>query len=460
MRKNIGFRKQGRIGLGTGLATAAALLVLFGPALSPAAADPADTLLGDIGGLRPALARYGITLGLSETSEVLGNVTGGIHRGFAYDGLTYMKLKIDTDKAFGWPGGQLRVSAFQIHGRNLSADNLDVLQTVSNIEADRTTRLWELWYRQNFLDGKVALKIGQQSADQEFIIDEYAGPLFVNAMFGWPILPSVDLYAGAPAYPLSSPAVSLQAQPNKRLTVLTGVFDDNPPGGPFFADSQRRDGEASGTRFNLGTGALVFGEIQYHRHAQLPGIYKLGFWIDTGPFPDWRFTTTGPSPAMADNTGVLRFLPGNFSLYGILDQTVWRPDPQAGRSLGLFLRAMGAPGDRNLVSFSLNAGLVLKAPLPGRADDEFGIGYGLAHVGGRAFAFTQDRALFYGTPAPRGPNEQFIEITYTWQLRPWWRLQPDFQYVFNPLGNLTQESGPTQRVGNEAIFGMRTVITF
>src|ERR1700709_85155 len=45
-------------------------------------------LFGDMGGLRPALAKFGGTLSLTETSEVLGNLTGGVHRGADYDGLT------------------------------------------------------------------------------------------------------------------------------------------------------------------------------------------------------------------------------------------------------------------------------------------------------------------------------------------------------------------------------------
>ncbi len=47
-----------------------------------------DFLLGDMWGLRTALAKYGISFALQETSEVLGNVTGGAKRGAAYDGLT------------------------------------------------------------------------------------------------------------------------------------------------------------------------------------------------------------------------------------------------------------------------------------------------------------------------------------------------------------------------------------
>ena len=121
--------------------------------------------LGDMGGLRTVFGNYGITFGLTETSEVLGNTTGGLHRGFAYDGMTTMTLTMDTDKAFNLSGGTFNVSALQIHGRNLSADNLDNLQTVSGIEASNSTRLWELWFQQAFLGGKADLKIGQQSID-------------------------------------------------------------------------------------------------------------------------------------------------------------------------------------------------------------------------------------------------------------------------------------------------------
>jgi porin len=83
---------------------------------------------------------------------VLGNVSGGIHKGFDYDGLAQMLLQLDTNRAFGWYGGTLYVSALQIHSRNLSADNLGTLQTASGIDADRRTRLWELWYDQKFLE--------------------------------------------------------------------------------------------------------------------------------------------------------------------------------------------------------------------------------------------------------------------------------------------------------------------
>jgi porin len=160
-------------------------------------------LLGDMGGLRNVLGNYGITLTLQETSEVLGNATGGLKQSATYDGLTLLQFGLDTQKAFGWEGGSFNLSALQINGRNFSQFYLDNRQTASGIEAQPTTRFWEIWFQQAFFDGRFDVRLGQQSLDQEFMVSQ-GSSLFLNTMMGWPMLPSADLYAGGPGYPLSS----------------------------------------------------------------------------------------------------------------------------------------------------------------------------------------------------------------------------------------------------------------
>ena len=382
-----------------------------------------NNLLGDIWGLRTWLGTTGITLGAQETSEDLGNVTGGIHRGFDYDGLTVLNLQVDTQKAFGWSGGTFNISAEQIHGRSVSQDNLDNLQTASGIEATPSTRLWELWYEQSLADGKLDVKIGQQSLDQEFIIST-GSALYLNTVMGWPLIPSDDMYAGGPAYPLSSLGVRVRLQPTAAITVLAGVFDDNPPGGSFANDSQVRGAEQSGTEFNLGTGALTIAEVQYAVNQpatgqmvtgdgpapDLPGTYRLGAWYDSATFPDQRTDTTGLSLADPNSSGIGGPHRGNWSVYAIADQMVWRPDPQSSQSVGVFLRVMGAPSDRNLISFSTNGGVNLKAPFASRPNDTVGIGFGVGQVSRVAAAFD----VASGKPART--VETFIEATYQYQI--------------------------------------------
>lgn len=152
-----------------------------------------------------------------ETSEVLGNMSGGTRRATEYDGLTQMIFQLDTERAFHWYGGTFNVSALQIHGSNLSELALSNLQTASGIESNRATRLWELWYEQEFgRSHRFDMKIGQQSLDQEFMVSQNA-LLFVNTMFGWPMIPSADLPGGGPAYPMSALGARVRFRPTRRL---------------------------------------------------------------------------------------------------------------------------------------------------------------------------------------------------------------------------------------------------
>lgn len=408
-------------------------------------------LLGEMGGLRPWLAQYGLTFTAQESSEYMGNVTGGTRRGGAYQGLAQFALSLDTQKGFGSPGGTFNVSALQIHGTSLSARNLQTLQSASGIEADAATRLWELWYQQALPGGKTDVKVGLQSADQEFMVSQNANA-FMNATFGWPVLPSADLPAGGPAYPLASLGVRMRATAAEGVTLLGGVFDGNPA--PGEGDPQKLN--ASGTNFHLGNGALVIGEIQYainppqanaseSKANGLPGVYKLGFWYDSNRFSD-------PALGAASQRG-------NYSVYALADQTVWRAGEDSPRSIGVFARAMGAPGDRNLVDLALNAGVTLKAPFAGRDNDVAGLAIGYAHIGAHA----QDYAASQTASTPGYPlrsAETVLEATYQYQLAPWWQWQADFQYVFRPAGGIPDPQNPSRRIGDEAVLGVRTTIQF
>jgi porin len=426
-----------------------------------------STMLGDMWGLRPWLSQYGVTFTLQETSELLGNVTGGVHKGFEYDGLTTATLQMDTQRAFGWSGGTVNVSGLQIHGRNLSADNLASLQTASGIESDRATRLWEMWYQQKFLDeDRLDIRIGQQSIDQEFMGSHNAG-YFVNTMFGWPMLPSADMPGGGPAYPLSALGLRVRARPTDSLTFLAGVFNGSPSPNDS-GDPQKRD--RAGTSFPLKDGALAIAEMQYaypslntmvqaNETEPLSRLYKLGFWYDTKNFDDQRVDEHGLSLADPNSSGTPRRHRGNYAIYAVADQMVWRDYQEPDRTINVFLRAMGTPDeDRNLIDFSLNAGLTVHEPFMHRDDDTFGIGMGFAKVGSHASALDKDNGVVSGSFTPIRHSETFIEATYQYQVTPWWQLQPDVQYVFNPGAGVVNADGG--KVGDELVVGLRTNIQF
>jgi len=411
-----------------------------------------SNLLGDMGGLRTALGNYGVTLGINDSENLLGNLSGGVKQGATMQGLTTGTLDVDTGKAFGLQGGAFHISALQIHGQSLSEPYLDDLQAANGNEAEDTTRLWELWYDQQFLNNKFDIKLGQQSIDNEFIVSTYSG-LFVNTMAGWPLVPSADLYGGGPAYPLSSPGVRLRAEPTSSLTVLAGVFDDNPGGGAFDDDAQQLD--HNGALFNLNTGALFIAELQYATKLNgLAGTYKIGGWYDTGFFPDQRFGTDRLPLANPNSNGEPLMHKGNYSLYAVADQTIWQSTADSSRSVNVFGRIMGAPDDQNLIDFFVNGGMTVTAPLPGRDNDQAGIDFGLGKVSGRTADADRDAGL------PAQGTEELIELTYQAQVTPWLVMQPDAQYIVNPGAGIPDPNDPSHNLRNEFVAGMRAIVTF
>jgi porin len=422
-------------------------------------AEPANDLwsrqqlLGDVGGLRSALKPYGVTLSISETSEVLGNPTGGIHQGALYEGLTDAKFDLDLQPYFGWRG-EFVARAFQIHGRGLSANNLDNLNTVSSIEADRATRLFELWYEQH-IGNWLRIRIGQQAADQEFLVSS-TSRLFINSTFGWPTLPGTDLPSGGPAYPLGTPAVRFRIDANDELTFLAGLFNGD-PAGPGPGDPQQRD--ASGTAFLVNDGAFAIAEVRYNPgNTPSNGTYRFGGWYNSNKFSSLNVDTTGMPLASPASNGMPMQINGNYSLYGIIDLPLFHAKG-SDAGLTVFTRAMGAPSDRNLVDFYLDGGVTYKG-LFGRNNDEIGIAFGYARISAAARQFDTETALVAGEPLPVQISETVVEATYQLQLTPWWALQPDIQYIKNPGGGIPNPNAPPARIGNALVLGLRTVITF
>lgn len=411
-----------------------------------------DTLLGDLGGVWSRLEDTGIVLKAQETSEVLGNVTGGIRQGAIYEGSTLATLSIDTERFLGFGGGTFTVSGLQIHGKGLSANNLDNLNVASSIEAKPSTRLFELWYEQSILSGRTSIRIGQQAADQEFSVSQY-GALFLNSGFGWATLTANDLPSGGPAYPFATPGVRLKIQPSDELAVLVGLYNGDP------ADN------GSGTSFRVDNGAFLIGEVQYSINsseddAGLPGTYKVGAWYNSNSFPDQRFGAGGKSLANPESDDVPLLHRGDWGIYALADQMIYRVPGTKDQGLGLFGRIMVAPSDRNEISFYFNAGATYKGLVTGRPDDTAGIGVIYARIGNAARNLDEDTVAFSGAARPIRDAETVFEVTYQAQITPWWALQPDFQYVFSPGGGIPDPSERSKRIGDAAVLGLRTTITF
>jgi porin len=425
-----------------------------------------DALTGDWGGLRTQLGDHGVTFSAQEIAETLGNATGGIHTGFIFEGRLTAGLSVDLDKAFAWHGGLFYADAYWIQGRGLTANNLGNLFTVSSIEATRNLRLHDLYFQQSFRDDEISLRLGNLGADDEFIASRY-GSNFVNAMFGWPGLPSNDIIpTGGPIYPFASPGIRLKYEPSDSWSLKTAVFTANPAGpqtsGNRNPNPQLR--EPGGTAFNLNSDLFAITELAYANAPDkgtpgLPATYTLGAWYDSGKFPDQRFDKQGLSLANPASSGVARTHVNDFSLYGMVDQMLWRKAGTEDKGVAGFLRAMGAPSDRNQISYYVDGGFNLLGTFPGRDDDIAGIAVAYGAISHDLQALDRDFATV-GTPRPMHDYETVIELTYQVSLAPWWMVQPDLQYVIHPGGHIANPQNSRSTLGDEAVIGVRTTVTF
>jgi porin len=197
------------------------------------------------------------------------------------------------------------------------------------------------------------------------------------------------------------------------------------------------------------------------RPEPLSRVYKIGAWFNSENFADQQYDNTGLSLADPASNGLPRGHHGNYGFYATADQMVWMDPAESDHNVNVFGRILWAPqADRNFITFSMNAGITVHEPFPHRDGDTFAIGMGFAKVSNAAAGLDRATAAFTGAFTPTRSSETYLEVSYQYQVAPWWQLQPDMQYVFNPGGGVANPDHPSKRVGNEFILGLRTNILF
>jgi porin len=150
---------------------------------------------------------------------------------------------------------------------------------------------------------------------------------------------------------------------------------------------------------------------------------------------------------------------GNWGIYGVADQMIWRAQKGA-QSLNAFFRAGASPSDRNLVASYVDGGLGLKAPLPGRDDDVLTLGLAYSRISPDAATLDADTQLLTGGFFPVRDREIVLELDYSLQIAPWWTFQADLQQIVHPGGHVPDPLNPAQAIHDAFVVGGRSTIKF
>ena len=383
-----------------------------------------DLATGDWNRNRPVFEAAGFKFFTTYTSQVWGNVAGGVRRGTTYPGLLEFGTELDFGQIAGWQGLTFNTTWNWIYGGNSTTSLVGGLFPASGYEAPNGFRALDLWFQQKFIGEMLAVRAGLFSADRDFTISEGC-QLFLNAATGWPILYDGQL-GGPPVYPFAAPGIYAAVEPGGgwkfQAAALQGTVwppAENPAN--FYWDLSPQ------------TGILYLGEAHYTwRNAKLPGTAKLGVMLDSG------------LDANTDGNGATW---GSSFFYGIIDQWLWRENgtpADSPQGIAWFNRTgfSGTP-ESSPIGLLFNTGFTWTGPLSTRDEDAAGI------------AFVWNRLSPGETSQIEGGNagdEFAIEVTYQAQLTPWFELQPDLQLVIQP--------GASSATPNALVIGVSATINF
>jgi porin len=433
--------------------------------LKPADPDTGESTVEEatLGLLPNPFEKQGVKVAVTYIGEGSGNPTGRAKQCAAYEDRINFAGDVDFEKLIGLKQLTFHANVFQIDGGGLSRGALLNSLVASGIEALPTTRLYEIWFEQKW-GTKVALRAGQLAADTEFMTAKYTD-VFTNASLGWPAGLSLNMPSGGPSPPLAALGTRLRADVTDYLTLIGGVFNGD-AAGPGPGDPQLRD--RYGVNFRVNDPPLVLAEAQFLWNAKkgdpgLDGKLKLGGWRHFGSFTDERFASSGLSLANPASGGVPANLSGDFGIYSVFEQKLYRVGQDNDRGIGIFARASYSPPDRNIVDLYSDAGFEFVGLSEQRPKDKFGIAAAYARISTWAQALDTDFQHFNGSAWPVRSYEGLLTAVYQYEVQAGFTLQPNFQYITHPGGGATNPLGvnqPGKILKDAAVFGLRTVLKF
>lgn len=433
--------------------------------LKPSDPDTGESTVEEktLGLLPNPFEKQGVKFAATYIGEVLGNPTGGAKRSAVYEDRINLAVDADLQKLFGLDGLAFHANVFRIDGGGLSRGSIFNLLDVSGIEALPTTRLYEIWLEKKWNEDKIALRAGQLAADSEFATSKYTD-VFTNASLGWPGIFAINMPSGGPSPPIAAMGARFRADVTDNLTLVGAVFDGN-AAGPGLDDPQLRD--RYGLNFRVNDPPLFLSEAQFQWNSKkgdpgLDGKLKLGGWRHFGAFDDQRVDRDGVSLASPRSSGIPASFAGDYGVYAVFEQKLFRVKGDDDRGIGVFARASYSPPNRNLIDYYADGGLELVGLQDARPHDKFGVAVAYAHISPRAQALDGDFRSLYGPAWPVRTSEALLTAVYQYEVRGGVTLQPNVQYIRHPGGGATNpvSTMPGVPLKDALVLGMRTVVKF
>jgi porin len=383
---------------------------LSGPDSHETGQGPHGHLLGDWGGVRPYLFERGVRFDFQYISDSLSNIESDRNERFVAWNRVRGTVDIDFGALLGQSGLYFHATALWQAGGNLGT-YLGLLTSPSGMSSAHTFRLDSWWLEKRWLDERLTVRLGQ-FAGQDFYGAQHYATSFIFEPMGYAL---GNLFTDFESFdPPSTPAVEVRVVPFQNFYVKSMIiaedrdpFSHNPTGlVPQFHGGTVIVSEIGFTPGKEASSVRAFDNVETRKGYS--GLYQFGASYNPGEFT----TATGKQES------------GNYLLYWMASQALWRVDPNGAKGLDATVAYDWSPPGINRNNSLLTAGLRFNEPLPLPIHNTMSLGYVWNHL---SSDFRPNSVTTWNT-------ERGLEFNILLDVAPMILLQPVVQYYANVGG--------------------------
>jgi len=386
------------------------------------------------------LKDLGIYLNLAWQNEVQANVMDGRKRGADFTAEPSGGVDLDLQQILGIPNASFHVIFDQRIGRPIQQQAATQNPLQDSFGPSQSFRLSELSYDQSLFDDHLRVLVGRINPTAEYLVSDFSC-LFITSTCAQP--QSWYFNSAENPYPTSTWGLRLTIKPTAPTYIRFGAYEEDP--------SLFNNGNV-GFTWNTAhaEGVFIPAEIGYETTpstARYPSHYAFGGYTDTSSYtePSGTFGGTGTT-RNGDRSAI----------WGLLEQTVWRPDPSTSKSLELFTEIYLTTGGYEQYTHSFVVGGVLRGPFPSRPNDRIGFMAYNFTLNGRTVDNLNSEIVSQGNHGTINPAQFTLQVNYGFRIAPGIFVMPDLEYNINP--DQLNNSRPDPRIKDALIVGFQFTI--
>ena len=417
-------------------------------------------LTGDWGGVRDDLAKKGVVLDVDAYWWPQKITGGGKNSSGGNWGNLNIELNVDTGKAGLWPGGFFKVKTVTSFGHSIKQYTGAILPpnaAWSYPTSEEDTGLLEFSFLQ-FLSPKLGVILGKMdfSVTPGLFTGDYRtqfANLGLKAPLAAAMLPVSAFGAGVIYVP--SPDVTLTAlllDPNGTIknNDLSDAFNDGV--------MALATGEVKTSMFGYtGNQGLLLSWSNKDRTSLVQDPSNIARQLLNEKYPrlgDLFELLGGFAPGLGAPAQPLNMKSETWAAIYSAEQFLWQPSGDSKRGIGVYFSAGVSDGNPNPIKNSYTLGLVGKGVVPGRPNDDFGIGWSRAKFSDK-FVPSLRNTFNLGLN-----HEDAVEMYYRAAVTPWLDVSPSLQIINSGVNKAIDSSGNVKDLDTTYLVGVRVGIRF